>query len=61
MTFTLEIEMNNAAFDHAGAELASIMRKLADRIADRQAFGFEDGYLRDSNGNTCGHWTIEKD
>jgi hypothetical protein len=50
---TIEIRMDNAAFDDApAAELAQILRDLANRIDhDGQA---DDGPLFDANGNRVG-------
>ena len=49
--FTLQIETGNAAFEHGGgAEIARILREVADRIA----VGRFTNKLRDSNGNTVG-------
>ncbi len=52
MEFTLEINMDNAAFDDS-QELPRILRDLAKRIAANPEVG---GYsVRDSNGNNVGH------
>ena len=52
--FTLQIETGNAAFEHGGgAEIARILREVADRIAVGR-FTNDDCKLRDLNGNTVG-------
>jgi len=56
--FTLKIETDNAAFsDGRGAELARILRKLADKIEDADARG-DKGKVMDYNGNSVGTWEL---
>ena len=57
MQAILKIQMDNAAFEMPGAELARILRDLAKRI--EYADSFENEYdstliVRDINGNTVG-------
>jgi len=55
MTFTIEIQMDNAAFeDGGGVEVANILRELAGRIDGvtlREGNSFR---LSDTNGNRVG-------
>jgi len=63
MKFRLEIEMDNASFeDDPGAELASILRNIAndvDRVggAGSIAIEFIDCPILDLNGNRIGMYT----
>ena len=65
MKLSIEIEMDNAAFDGgmSSYEVARILTKLASK--GMESNGLEVDYLgegeqpiRDSNGNKCGHWII---
>jgi len=47
----ITINTNNDAFEDKGAELARILRRLADAF---EADGEHNGTLKDSNGNTVG-------
>lgn len=47
--FVLEIETNNAAFEHPG-ELPGLVRNVADFLSR----GRTEGGVMDSNGNTVG-------
>ena len=65
MKFTLEIDLDNAAFSagHSlqrdGAEIARILNRLANLAESSGPMREDDGgKLRDLNGNTCGHWQI---
>jgi len=60
MTFNLSLDMDNAAFVDApsGAELARILRALADRLDGEPTPAGSGGKLRDVNGNTCGDWRV---
>jgi hypothetical protein len=53
--FTLEVDIKGDALrtDTSG-ELARILHKLADRVAD----GADAGTLMDINGNAVGTWVI---
>lgn len=56
ITFTLGIDGGNAAFDeNPHDEIATILRKAADRITG----GASEGKLLDANGNTVGSFEIE--
>lgn len=63
MEATITVRMDNAAFDpDAGAELARILRDLADNICDRVLFRVDDAdNLRDYNGNTVGQIEFTED
>ena len=64
MKLTIEIDMDNAAFDSmSGYEVAKILTKLASKSYESN--GLEVDYLgegeqpvRDSNGNKCGYWMV---
>lgn len=70
MKFLLEMKTDNAAFDTLdedeqfqgvdGAEVATILRDLADRIDDTRLAKGRTGSLADSNGNTVGSWKMTK-
>ena len=58
-SFTMQMDTENAVFaDDPAAEIARILRKLADRI---ESAGNSDtgGRLLDANGNAVGTWEIE--
>ena len=60
MKFTLEIQMDNAAFDDRHAELADILSVLAENI-NRETYLLNIGtssIVRDSNGNGTGEWRV---
>ena len=54
--FRLEIDTDNDAFYPWTTEVARLLRKAA---ADIDANGTTEGYFRDTNGNTCGCWSID--
>jgi hypothetical protein len=65
MKLSIEIEMDNAAFDGgmSGYEVAKILTKLASKSYESD--GLEVDYMgegeqpiRDSNGSKCGHWIV---
>jgi len=59
MQCTIEINMDNAAFEDAPAdELAAILRRLADRVEGR---GVDELSLKvmDTNGNDVGRLEVE--
>lgn len=59
MTFTVRIELENEAFEYGGAEVARLLRSLADDIERiLPGCGF-DGLIRDVNGNTVGEFRAE--
>ena len=56
MKLVLEIEMDNAAFEYPGSELARILRLVADELGGED-WAAVDGFgkkLSDINGNKCG-------
>ena len=64
MKLTIEIEMDNAAFDGgmSGYEVARILTKLASKSHESALevdyLGEGEQPLRDSNGAKCGYWII---
>jgi hypothetical protein len=60
MKMTVEIEMDNAAFeDNQGGEAARILRAVASDVQDSPTLsGTVGGVLRDANGNAVGKWDI---
>lgn len=58
MRVTVKIDTDNAAFEDCdGAEVARILRELADRI-DNEPLGKKDcRFARDINGNRVGQLT----
>ena len=66
MTFTLTIEMDNAAFEaseddrRSGTELAAILKRAAGMVNDEE---LQDGWyqtFRDSNGNRVGEAKVSE-
>lgn len=55
MTFELNINLDNAAFEENPEELENILARIAGRI-DVRAPGL--GSILDSNGNTVGEWRV---
>ena len=56
MTFTLSIDMNNAAFDDdPSTELIDCLRHVAAKVC----VGTIQAKVFDSNGNTVGSWEIK--
>ena len=64
MKLRITIEMDNAAFGNVpserGEEVARIVRKAADRFADRGLAAKDSGGLMDYNGNTVGGWKVSR-
>ena len=58
MKATITIKMDNAAFDEAGYELASVLNKLATQIKASSVSGGGRYSIRDSNGNVVGELKI---
>ena len=61
--FTLEIEMNNAAFSEtgqgaSGSEVARLLHSAASRVDERDLVDRDSGLLVDYNGNTVGSWSV---
>jgi hypothetical protein len=56
MKFKLEIDMDNSAFQDNPNELSEILADLAGLLKHRK---FNDGFIKDSNGNTVGSWSVE--
>jgi len=60
--FKIEISTDNAAFDgDPGNELAFILRKIADAVADGMSpKDYFTKPVRDTNGNTVGKYSFIK-
>jgi hypothetical protein len=56
MKLKIEIDMDNSAFEDNPNELSEILADLAGSLKYRK---FNDGSIRDSNGNTVGSWSVE--
>jgi len=60
MRLTIELDLNNAAFEDGGAEeVARILESVASRIPDPLKETNGDLSLHDYNGNYCGSARIE--
>lgn len=57
-TFTLTVDLAGAAFDDNDAELRDLLHQAGRRIGALRPTIGERGVLRDSNGNTCGAWSV---
>ena len=58
--FTFEIECNNGAFDGSAVEeVARLLRKVADEIQPTLPTGV-CYIVRDTNGNTVGHYSMDE-
>lgn len=69
MKFILDVDLQHAAFmgtenpndpDARGAEVARILRKLADKLHEYGLRPYADHVLLDANGNTVGHAKVVK-
>lgn len=64
MRFTLEIKMDNAAFQNDPmGELAQCIKEVAEGLLDNSAEGWRPtnrihGNIKDANGNTVGEWEV---
>lgn len=64
MRFNLDFQLDNAAFDtdhpegKSGAEIARILRGVADMVEGVPLIKNDSGYVKDVNGNTVGAWYI---
>ena len=60
MQFKLTIDIKGSALadeDSRGAEVAMLLEDVADLVR----MDYREGYLRDSNGNSVGHWEFEEE
>ncbi|MGL5923765.1 hypothetical protein [Chroococcidiopsis sp.] len=58
-TLTIQIKLDNEAFDATGAEVARILRKYSDRIEDTSnPEDLQQEKILDYNGNPVGAATI---
>jgi len=53
MKLTVEIDMDNSAFEQPG-ELAKCLNQVVEKIQNQS-----EGKIRDSNGNTVGSWSVK--
>lgn len=58
--FTLNVEMDNAAFDNREWELSRILKELADQTIRGDFNESYDGKVRDINGNVVGIVKVEE-
>lgn len=61
MTFTLEVQCDNAAFEDNDEELVGILLKVAASLKANTLWKHEEGgegNLFDSNGNHVGGWSM---
>ena len=60
MKAVIEIDMGNAAFEEPDAELARILRGIADRLDKEVEAGLDlrNLALKDYNGNTVGFFQV---
>jgi hypothetical protein len=56
MNATIKVNMDNAAFEEPAAELARILRDIAERIEGGELMAFS---LRDANGNNVGTFQVK--
>ena len=61
--FKIELQLEGAAFDDCPAEMARVLRSLADRVEHQGAIyakrADHNGWLFDANGNCCGTFTAK--
>lgn len=61
LVFRLRFDCDNAAFeDGIEAEIASVLRELADRIERHEATGLYQN-IRDTNGNVIGTFRLAEE
>ena len=53
LKFIVEIELGNATM-HTHEHIAGALENLAGRLRD----GYDEGGVRDEDGNTVGHWSL---
>jgi hypothetical protein len=54
MELNLKIKLDNAAYEDLGCELGENINYMVSDIG----LGLTKGKIKDSNGNTTGHWEI---
>jgi hypothetical protein len=59
MKFTLEFDMDNAAFDDEESGVSRGAQEVLNGIAEKVGGGRRDGVIFDHNGNRIGRWAIE--
>lgn len=55
---TVEVQLDNAAFDGSLADCAGEVTRILERMAAKLADGADGGALLDTNGNTVGRWAL---
>ena len=58
LKFKLNMSCGNAAFDDQNAEIARILRKIADDLEADSSGRLCEQYFRDSNGNRVGSFKL---
>jgi len=55
MDFELKFDMGNSAFeeDNAEVEILTILKNISKKVENGQTYG----PIKDTNGNTIGHWS----
>lgn len=61
MRFFAHIDMEDAAFDYNGVEVARILRETADKIEARRLEELDSGPIMDINGNKVGEWEVAEE
>jgi len=61
MKFTLEIDMENAAFGPTPSDLRQELQRLLEAVSRslRYIDSEDEGIIRDLNGNRVGHWGVK--
>lgn len=62
MQITIKINVDNAAFEDNPNELADILASIPERTQHHSGnlYGACEGIVRDSNGNKCGIFIVER-
>lgn len=60
MKFSLEINMDNSAFDHNPFELLDILDRLSTKELCVSPVAPDYGIVKDSNGNAIGEWSVSE-
>jgi len=61
MDLTIKINLDGDAFQGDENLRRELLDVLDDQLVGRVPFSTDTGTLRDSNGNTCGSWTVSDD
>ena len=59
MQFKVTVDIKGSALDDdsRGSEVAMML----EEVAHLARLDYREGYIRDSNGNTVGHWEFEEE